>query len=131
MVEVKDSPFPPEFFIEIGGKRRRLSYPLPSIFAFEDVSGLDIINRDPKSDNVSKINSVRKRLARAIDLLWAGLIAEDETLTRKQVANWVTFKNLDEVDAKTGEAFAAYLPEVKSEPDAPADPQKGTADPQS
>lgn len=139
MVAVKDSPFPPKYTIQLGGRERSLSYPILSVMALEDLTGFSFINENGANEEERKLaveqfvgRTKKERLTRAIDFLWAGLIADEPELTRAEVANMVSFRNLEEVSVKTAAAFAAWMPEadIKDDED-PADPQQGTADPQS
>lgn len=117
------NPFPQEFAINIGGKERRLKYPLPSIFALEDATGVDIINGDQESAKKVSSKNRREMLNYAISMLWAGLIADEPALSRDEVARWVHFRNLEEVQVKTAAAFIAWMPEAPAEGDKPANPQ--------
>ena len=99
-------------------RERNLSYPLPSLFAFEDATGVCVyagvttteLLGIAEGDTLTK-EQARKCLQRVIDLCWAGLIAEDPALTKEQVGRWIYMGNMFAVRDKCIEAMFATLPQ--------------------
>ncbi len=50
------------------------------------------------------------------DMIWAGLIHEDENLTPKQVGKMLNMANMQEIAAKIVEALGISLPEPEAKP---------------
>lgn len=50
------------------------------------------------------------------DMIWAGLIHEDENLTRKQVGRMLNLTNMQEIASKIMEALGVSLPEPEDKP---------------
>jgi hypothetical protein len=111
------SPVVTDFPITLAGKEYILSYPIPSIWAFEDVSGSDIMSGGISRDEILSM-SVRKRMDWVISLLWAGLIAHQPEMTRAAVASLVYFKDIAKIESRVVEAFQASLPSVAEAADA-------------
>lgn len=117
MVEVKDSPFEPDFKITLGGKEMILSFPMPAVWAFQDLTGIDL------SAGISKEvlmgGTLREQIERMIALCWAGLVVKQPDVTREQVASWVYVRNVESVGVQVVQALGAAFPESeKKEGDA-------------
>jgi hypothetical protein len=110
-----DSPVKTDFPITLNGQEYTLYFSLPAIWAFEDTTG-EILLGDPRKQEeiIAEFEkkSVRQRLQRITDMLWAGLITRQPELEpkRKEVASWVHLGNAFEIEAKVNEAFSATLP---------------------
>lgn len=83
--------------ITLGGKKRNIRFTLNSLAEIEDSIGVPL----------SRLSEVELGVKTVRAMLWAGLIHEDETLTEREVGNMVDFENLEEVQTKVSEAFAA------------------------
>jgi hypothetical protein len=55
------------------------------------------------------------------DMIWAGLIHEDENLTPKQVGKMLNMANMQEIAAKIVEALGISLPEPEAKPGKPGE----------
>lgn len=78
-------------------KKRNLRYTLNSLAEIEDKLGVPL----------SKMGEIDLGIKSIRTMLWAGLIHEDVELTETEVGNMVDFSNLEEVQKKVSEAFAA------------------------
>jgi hypothetical protein len=113
MATLKTSPIPPQVTITLD-KERFLKYPVPAIWKLEDQIGMEL-TRGLSEEEVKNLfgTTPRQRMKRVIEYLWAGLITDDPDITIEFVGNYVTFRNVDEIDRKVGEAFRAYMPELE------------------
>jgi hypothetical protein len=111
MVEVKDSPFEPDFKITLGGRELILSFPMPAVWAFEDITGIDL------SAGISKEvlmgGTLREQITRMIALCWAGLVVKQPEITREQVASWIYVHNVESVGVQVVQALAAAFPKIE------------------
>lgn len=80
-------------------KKRTIRFTLNALAEIEDALGVPL----------SKLSEVELGVKTVRTMLWAGLLHEDETLTEKQVGNWVDFDNLEEVQTKVTEAFSMAM----------------------
>ncbi len=55
------------------------------------------------------------------DMIWAGLIHEDEQLTPKQVGKMLNMANIHEIASKITEALGISLPEPEAKPGKPGE----------
>jgi hypothetical protein len=139
-----DSPIPEKITVMLDHERD-LKYPLPSIFAFEDLTGLPVLEGGVKNaeefygGTEGKPAGMRQRIKRICDVLWAGLIRDDASLTREQVEKIVQQQLNDrsaadgllfiqELDERCGKAFFASLAKPKAEAEK-TDPLAETGNP--
>lgn len=80
-------------------KKRTIRFTLNALAEIEDALGVPL----------SKLSEVELGVKTVRTMLWAGLLHEDETLTERQVGNWVDFENLEEVQTKVTEAFSMAM----------------------
>ena len=80
-------------------KKRTIRFTLNALAEIEDTLGVPL----------SKLSEVELGVKTVRTMLWAGLLHEDETLTERQVGNWVDFENLEEVQTKVTEAFSMAM----------------------
>lgn len=78
-------------------KARNLRFTLNSLAEIEDRLGVPL----------SKMSEVELGIKSVRTMLWAGLIHEDPELTEMEVGNMVDFDNIEYVQTKVTEAFAA------------------------
>ena len=78
-------------------KARNLRFTLNSLAEIEDRLGVPL----------SKMSEVELGIKSVRTMLWAGLIHEDPDLTETEVGNMVDFDNIEYVQTKVTEAFAA------------------------
>jgi hypothetical protein len=120
MVELKESPFPPEVKITLD-KERVLKFPVPSIWAFEDLTGIDITGAGIRDEEEfyggtkDQPATLRQRLNRVIDLIWAGLLDDDPEIKREFVAKFVYLRDIQRLDELCAKAFFAALVSPKAE----------------
>jgi hypothetical protein len=104
-------------------KERHLRYDLNAFIELEEKFGsiqdaLDLLSDlDPgakaKTEKGKKI--VRHDLKTVRAFLWAGLVAEDETLTERDVGKLITFQNVANVFGAIMNAVDAAMPELGEE----------------
>ena len=80
-------------------KKRTIRFTLNALAEIEDALGVPL----------SKLSEVELGVKTVRTMLWAGLLHEDESLTERQVGNWVDFDNLEEVQTKVTEAFSMAM----------------------
>lgn len=80
-------------------KKRTIRFTLNALAEIEDALNVPL----------SKLSEVELGVKTVRTMLWAGLLHEDETLTERQVGNWVDFSNLEEVQTKVTEAFGMAM----------------------
>ena len=80
-------------------KKRTIRFTLNALAEIEDALGVPL----------SQLSEVKLGVKTVRTMLWAGLLHEDETLTERQVGNWVDFENLEEVQTKVTEAFGMAM----------------------
>jgi hypothetical protein len=118
-MEVKDGPIEPEFPITLGGKEYKLAYPLPAIWALEDISGFDILSGDITLEFWNKTKTSR-RTKFVAQLCWAGLQPNYPGLKFSDVAALISLKNFAYVEAIVSRSFTAWMnSEKKEETDRP------------
>jgi hypothetical protein len=88
-------------------KPRTLLYDFNAFMELEDLYG--DINKAFKGLEQLKMRPIR-------DMIWAGLIHEDESLTPKQVGKMLHVLNLEEIATKITEALGISLPEPEAAP---------------
>jgi hypothetical protein len=93
-------------------KERTLLYDFNAFIELEEIYG--DINKVFKGLEGMKIKPIR-------DMIWAGLIHEDENLTRKQVGKMLNMANMQEIAAKIMEALGISLPEPEATPGKPGE----------
>lgn len=93
-------------------KPRTLLYDFNAFMELEDLYG--DINKAFKGLEQLKMRPIR-------DMIWAGLIHEDESLTPKQVGKILNIANLEEIALKITEALGVSLPEPEVGPGKPGE----------
>jgi len=93
-------------------KDRTLLYDFNAFIELEEIYG--DINKAFKGLEQLKMKPIR-------DMIWAGLIHEDESLTPKQVGKMLSMANLEEVALKITEALGISLPEPDGKPGKPGE----------
>ena len=88
-------------------KERTLLYDFNAFIELEEIYG--DINKAFKGLEQMKMRPIR-------DMIWAGLIHEDENLTPKQVGKMLNMANMQEIAAKIVEALGISLPEPEAKP---------------
>ena len=83
--------------ITLGGKKRNIRFDLNALAEIEDAIGVPM----------SKMGEIELGVKTVRTMLWAGLIHENPELTEREVGSFVDFDNLEEVQTKVSEAFAA------------------------
>ena len=113
-MDIKNSPLPPRVTVMLD-RERELKYPLPSIWVFEDLTGLDVLSgglttaEEFYGGTVERPATIRQRMNRVVDMLWAGLLADDPAITREFVLKYVYPRDLPALDDKCAKAFLAAL----------------------
>lgn len=118
-----DSPLQTEFPISFGGKDFTLSYPIPSVWAYEELAGVDLTSGTDKRTPEERLaehsaKTFKDRMKDVGDLLWAGLIANQPEVKREDVEALVmalNFRQFGELNKRVAEAFAASLPQATEE----------------
>lgn len=121
----KDSPLHTEFPIELGGKTYTLSYPLPALWKFEDVSDVDLfleaeVISEGTPEEIAQESARRfseklfgknrrETMERVVQLLWAGLITFHPEMTMAEVGKFVFVRNLLSLRVKIAEALSASM----------------------
>lgn len=93
-------------------KPRTLLYDFNAFVELEDIYGDVKTALGGLSD--LKVKTIR-------DMIWAGLIHEDESLTPKQVGKMLHVLNLEEIATKITEALGISLPEPEVGPGKPGE----------
>jgi hypothetical protein len=88
-------------------KERTLLYDFNAFIELEEIYG--DINKVFKGLEGMKIKPIR-------DMIWAGLLHEDENLTPKQVGKMLNMANVQEIATKIMEALGVSLPEQEAMP---------------
>jgi len=138
-VKTETDPTVVEFPITLGKKTFTLTFPVPSVWAFEDATGLDITSGELKVKDIMG-DKPKLQMQRTITLLWAGLLAKhpevasnatpaDRQKTMDAVGRFVYFKNLGEITAKVFEAFMATIPAETDVTDGIMEPVPGDSTP--
>uniref|UniRef100_A0A6M3JYZ1 Uncharacterized protein n=1 Tax=viral metagenome TaxID=1070528 RepID=A0A6M3JYZ1_9ZZZZ len=89
-------------------KERYLFFDLNAMVAFEEQTGINILN--PAVQQQLALDMTPKQL-RAF--LWACLLHEDSELTLEQVGSWLHGGNADTITKSINEAVTAASPEAK------------------
>jgi len=95
--DVKIKPVPVQL-----DKERTLFYDFNALIELEEIYGT-------VTEAMSGLGDLRVKNIR--DMIWAGLLHEDENLTQKQVGKMLTMANLEEVALKISESLGISLPE--------------------
>jgi hypothetical protein len=93
-------------------KERTLLYDFNAFIELEELYG--DINKAFEGLEQLKMKTIR-------DMIWAGLIHEDENLTSKQVGKMLNMANVQEIAAKIMEALGISLPEPEATPGKPGE----------
>lgn len=88
-------------------RERTLLYDFNALIELEDIYG-------SVTEAMSGLEKLKVRNIR--DMIWAGLLHEDENLTQKQVGKMLTMANLEEVALKISESLGISLPEPEGQP---------------
>lgn len=88
-------------------KERTLLYDFNAFIELEELYG--DINKAFEGLEQLKMKPIR-------DMIWAGLIHEDENLTPKQVGKMLNMANVQEIATKIMEALGISLPEAEATP---------------
>lgn len=112
-----------DFPIKLGDKEFTVCYPVPSIWAFEDASGISLLTGVLTAQELLGEN-LRQSMERTACLLWAGMLvhhpdvaSNDDEATRKRtllrVGRLLFPRDLDRVRDEVLVAFFAALPRIK------------------
>lgn len=93
-------------------KPRALLYDMNAFIELEELYG--DVNKAFKGLEQLKMKPIR-------DMIWAGLLHEDESLTPKQVGKILNIANLEEIALKITEALGVSLPEPEVGPGKPGE----------
>jgi hypothetical protein len=106
-------------------KERHLCFGAAAFIEFKDYRGQDLLlfMRDlgakfqsATDENGNPSPTFEMPLKDVRDVLWAGLVHEDEDLTPKQVGNLFSLRDVPELIPQIMEAFALGLPETPDRP---------------
>lgn len=86
-------------------RERTLFFDFNALIELEEIYG-------SVSEALSGIEKLKMKNIR--DMIWAGLLHEDEELTRKQVGKMLNVGNMDEVTLKITEAMGTSLPDPEN-----------------
>jgi hypothetical protein len=99
--------------ITIGKKSRVLSYPLPSLWAFEDKTGLDLT----AGVKVTDFGSGSKFTKNITALVWAGLLDSEPEITLESVGKMVHPRNFLYIQKAALEHLIESMKEPGDSPD--------------
>jgi hypothetical protein len=102
---VNDSPIEPLVPISLGGKEYTLCFPIPALWAFHDVTGIDLVNGGKPKESDSK----RAYFEHTIALCWAGLITKHPGITREEVGSMIFIGNFQYVERLVAKAIEATM----------------------
>lgn len=86
-------------YVELGDGRRELRYPWKSVKRLKSECQLNLLSWKGDVSDPDTITAV----------LWAGLIWETPDLTRDQVDDWITLKNLVAIEERVADALQEAL----------------------
>lgn len=117
------SPLQTDFPVTIGKQEFTLAFPIPAIWAYEDLTGVDITSGKDKRTKEERLaaeadKGSKERLKDAGDLLWAGLITHQPDITREDVEPMImglNFRQFAELNAIVIKAFSESLPQAEKE----------------
>ncbi len=89
-------------------KERGLLFDFNAFIELEDIYG-------SIEDAMNSLGKGKRRLRPIRDLVWAGLLHEDENLTVRQVGRLLTIANIEEVAGKGVKAIEASIPDTTGE----------------
>ncbi|MGH9643678.1 MAG: hypothetical protein ACRD3Q_14800 [Terriglobales bacterium] len=110
---IKDSPFAEDVTVRLGGKDLHLSFPLPSVWLMEDLTGIKVTSGEMTGDEIqAKFAGMkpRERMEYVITSCYAALHANHPEYTREQVANLISIRNMKYVNDQVERAMAAARP---------------------
>ena len=114
-----------ETTITLAGVEYTLVYPIPSLFAFEDATGLELFNGEVKGEDLLGRN-FRERCEKVTWMLWAGMLVkhpdmakntspEVRAATHAKVANLLYLGNVNYVVKIVEVAFMASVASAAEE----------------
>lgn len=112
-MDVKDSPIEAAAKISLGGKDYSLSYPIPALWAFEDITGLDLLGGKVTLDQIEGKGG-RERTRNIAALCYAGIKTKHPEVTFEEVSGLIFLDNLEYVTTTTAAAFFASLPKSEA-----------------
>lgn len=128
-MEAKTSILQREFPIAIGGKDFTICFPMPAVWAFEDISGVKMAELNnvgepgvelSKEDRAKLVDenlfgkTPRERMERTLMLLWAGIKTKHPGVTYEQLTEMVYIPDLQVIAETVMQAFSASM----AQPDA-------------
>jgi hypothetical protein len=99
--------------VKLGGKTRVLSFPLPSLWAFEDKTGIDLT----AGVKVTDFGSGSKFTKNITALVWAGLLDSEPEITLESVAKMVHPRNFLYIQKAALEHLIESMKEPGDSPD--------------
>ena len=96
--------------IILDGKERTLKFDLNALEAVEDDLGINLF--DGTFEWKKSVKLIKT-------MLWACLLHENETLTKKEVGSWIHPDNMKETLLKLDEAFEVAMPESEGKETVP------------
>lgn len=110
---INDSPFAEDVLIKLGGNDYRLSFPLPSVWLLEDLTGIKVTSGEMTAEEIQErfqAMTPRQRMEYIISSCYAGLHVNHPDVTREQVANLISMRNMKYVSDQVEKAMAAARP---------------------
>jgi hypothetical protein len=123
-MEAKTSILQREFPIVIGGKDFTICFPMPAVWAFEDISGVKMAELNnvgepgvelSKEDRAKLVDenlfgkTPRERMERTLMLLWAGIKTKHPGVTYEQLTEMVYIPDLQVIAETVMQAFSASM----------------------
>ncbi len=120
------APFLPAVKIQLD-RERHVCYPITSLFAFQEETGIDLINGDSQAEDRMAVRPTMQGFKDLAALMRAGLLYEDPKIKSEDLLGMLTVANLIEYHAACSIALGAALGLKEGEDENPTPP--GTARP--